>query len=69
MGNKQMKGKFSHSKNVILLDTGLTLKITIMNPNIVTDIIKIINPVVMTTKEVKKQLTLDALEKGLGPSW
>ena len=52
MVNRKMKVKFSHLRNVVLLDTGSALKATIINPNLVTDIITTSNPVVMTTNVV-----------------
>ena len=54
MGNKQIKGKFSYLKNVILLDTVSTIKENIMNPNLVTDIRNIRNPVGMRNDLGKK---------------
>ena len=67
MVNKQMKGKLSHLKNVIPLDTGSTLKSTIMKPNPVTDKITIRNPVGMNTNTVTKRLTLKETLKMPGP--
>ena len=40
-----MKVKLSNFKDVILLETVSTIKATIMNPNLDTDIITSINPV------------------------
>ena len=49
MVDKQINGKLPHFNSVILLDTGTTLKATIMDPNPVTNTIMIRNPVEMMT--------------------
>ena len=69
MVNKQMEGKFSNLKNVILLDTGSTLQATIVNPGLVTYIITISNLVVMMTNAGTKLLTLESTVKGPGHVW
>ena len=66
---KKLKGKRSHSVYVILLDSGSTPKANIMNPNLVTDIIMIINPVVITNNAITKRITLDKTVKGLVHDW
>ena len=69
MVNRKMKVKLSYLGNVILLDTGSKLTETIINPNLVTDIRTIKNPVVMKNNAETKLLTLEAIVKVLGHAW
>ena len=66
MVNIHMNGKFSHLKNVIMSDKVPTLKATIMNPNIFTNVKTGRNPVSMATTAGTKKLTLEVTVKGLG---
>ena len=54
MVNKNMKETFSHLTNGILLDIESTLKATSINPNLVTAIIIVSNPVVMNNNGGKR---------------
>jgi hypothetical protein len=56
-------------KDVILLDTGSTLKATFMNPNLVTDIQATRTPVSMTTNTGTKKIELEATIPGFGSTW
>ena len=69
MVNKKMKGKFSHLNNVIILNTGSTLKENIVNPHLVTDIIMVSNPVGMTTNAGTKRLAPNTSVEVLGHAW
>ena len=69
MVNNQMKGKSSYLKNVILLDTGSTLKATFINPNLVTDIITSRNPVGINTNAGTNRIILKETVKGIGHAW
>jgi hypothetical protein len=53
-------------KDVILLDTGSTLKATFMNPDLVTDIQATRTPVSMTTNTGTKKIELEATIPGFG---
>jgi hypothetical protein len=54
---------------MILLDTGLTLKPTFMNPNLVTNIQATRTPVSMTTNAGTKKIELEATILGFGSTW
>jgi hypothetical protein len=60
---------FAYLKNVILLDTGSTLKAAFMNPDMVTDIKVSEQPVSMTTNTSKKMIGLEATVPGNGQTW
>jgi hypothetical protein len=54
---------------VILLDTGLTLEATFMNPDLVTDIQVSKTPIWMTTNTGSKKIDLEATVPGFGSTW
>ena len=58
-----MTGKLSQLKNMILLDTGSILKATIMNPNLIKDIIMSRNTVVTNINYITNMITLAATLK------
>ena len=60
---------FAHLKDVILLDTGSTLKATFMNPDMVTNVKISDAPVSMTTNSGNKMLGLEASVPGHGQVW
>jgi hypothetical protein len=60
---------FAHLRNVILLDTGSTLKATFMNPDMVTNIQVSKEPVSMTTNAGNKMIGLEATVPGYGRTW
>lgn len=64
--HQQADDRFAHLKNVILLDTGSTLKATFMNPDMVVDIQEIESPVSMTTNAGNKMVTHEATIPGSG---
>jgi hypothetical protein len=67
--NKHSNKLFEHLRDVILLDTGSTLKATFMNPELVTDIRATKTPVSMTTNTGTKKIELEAAVPGFGPTW
>jgi hypothetical protein len=60
---------WEHLKDVILLDTGSTLKATFMNPEMVTQIQESQTPISMTTNTGEKTIELEANVPGLGHTW
>jgi hypothetical protein len=60
---------FDHLKDVILLDTGSTLKATFKNPDMVTNVKVSTTPVEMTTNSGSKMLGLEATVPGHGQVW
>jgi hypothetical protein len=67
--HQQADDRFAHLRDVILIDTGSTLKATFMNPDLVlTDIQVSENPVSMTTNAGNKTITLEATVPGNGPT-
>ena len=69
MVKKKINVKLSYFNDLILLDTGSTLKETITNPKLITNIRMSCNPVLMMTNTGIKQLTLEVTVKGLGHAW
>ena len=67
--NNASSDKFANLKNVILLDTGSSLKATFMNADLVSDITVSKNPVGMKTNAGSKLITLQAQVKGFGTTW
>jgi hypothetical protein len=64
------KRPFEVLKDVILLDTGSTLKATFMNPDLVTTKIKVTRtPVSMTTNAGTKKIKVKATIPGFGSTW
>jgi hypothetical protein len=64
-----VKNPFEHLRDVILLDTGSTLKATFMNPELVTDIRMTNTPISMQTNARTKKIELEATVPGFGPTW
>jgi hypothetical protein len=63
------KRPFEVLKDVILLDTGSTLKATFMNPDLVTKIKVTRTPVSMTTNAGTKKIKVKATIPGFGSTW
>ena len=61
-----MNGKFSHLKSVFMSDKVPTLKATIRNTNMITNVRTGRNPVAIATTAGTKKLTLEVTVKGLG---
>jgi len=66
---KQTTSKVSPLKDEIILDTGLTLPATFMNPDLVTDIKSSKFPLVMNTNAGSKVLNKQANVLGFGKAW
>ena len=63
------KDLYAHLKDLILLDTGSTLKATFMNEEMVTDIRKSATPMKMTTNAGNTMIGLEATIPGNGTTW
>ena len=69
MQEQRNDNSFAHLRDVILLDTGSTLKATFMNSEMVTDIKVSDAPISMATNTGKKLLGLEANVPGNGQTW
>jgi hypothetical protein len=67
--NQQSTNPFEHLKDVILLDTGSTLKATFMNPDLVTNMQATRTRVSMATNTGTKKIDLEATIPGFGSTW
>ena len=65
----QSDDAFAHLKDVIILDTGSTLKATFMNDEMVTNIRKSDTPIKMTTNAGNAMIGLEAIVPGHGQTW
>ena len=63
---KQTSQRYNHLKNKIILDTGSTIKATIMNPDFVMNIRKSDTLLLMTTNAETMKMDLDEDVKGFG---